>query len=236
MSDSASLEPGDEPAHLLVVDDDARIRTQLKRYLELQGFRASAAEDAAKASALMEALDFDLIVLDVMMPGEDGFAFTRRLRQTSQVPILLLTARGLPEDRIEGLRLGADDYLPKPFEPEELALRVHAILQRARAPARRRDGAVTFGPFRFDPQRAELTCEGRGVRITEGEALLLGVLAAAHGEAVGREALLKSMNAETDRAVDVQVARLRRKIEPDPKDPRYLQTVRGVGYRLLVDP
>ena len=234
---SADPAPGEEePAHLLVVDDDERIRTQLTRYLQMQGFRASAAEDAAKAAQLMDAIDFDLIVLDVMMPGEDGFSFTRRLRETSKVPIVLLTARGMPEDRIEGLRLGADDYLPKPFEPEELALRIAAILQRVRSDGAVKGGPVQFGPFHFDPARKELSCDGKLMRITEGEALLLTILAATPGEPVGREILLSTMNAETDRAVDVQMARLRRKLEPDAKVPRYVQTVRGVGYRLLVDP
>jgi two-component system phosphate regulon response regulator OmpR len=224
--------------HLLVVDDDDRIRDLLKEYLARAGFRVTAAAGAAAARRLMETLDFDLAVLDVMMPGEDGFSFTRWLREAggaaARTPVLMLTARGLAEDRIEGLKLGADDYLPKPFEPEELLLRIEAILRRANGrPAA--GGAVSLGRCSFDPARGELVCDGEPVRVTEAEVSLLRRLARTPHEPVDRLELAHDAVDPSGRAVDVQVTRLRRKIEADPKAPRYLQTVRGVGYRLAPD-
>jgi len=232
-----NADPGRRERHLLVVDDDDRIRDLLKAYLTRAGFRVSAARDGAAARRLLEALDFDLAVFDVMMPGEDGLALTRWLRGRAgppgRTPVLMLTARGLPEDRIEGLKLGADDYLPKPFEPEELVLRIEAILRRGAAP---RPGAhVTLGRSRFDPARGELVTDGVAVRLTEAEVALLRRLARAPHEAVERLELARETADPSGRAVDVQVTRLRRKIEADPKAPRYLQTVRGVGYMLAPD-
>jgi len=222
--------------HLLVVDDDDRIRDLLREYLARAGFRVTTAPDAAKAARLMETLDFDLIVLDVMMPGEDGFSFTKRLRARSgdQTPVLLLTARGDSEDRIEGLSLGADDYLAKPFEPQELLLRIEAILRRA---GRKADTPKTLslGACAFDADRGELTRDGDPIRLTEAEIELLRRLAKAANAPVDRLELARGTADATGRAVDVQVTRLRRKIEHDPKNPRYLQTVRGVGYRLAPD-
>ena len=222
--------------HLLVVDDDNRIRDLLREYLARAGFRVTTAPDAAKAARLMETLDFDLIVLDVMMPGEDGFSFTKRLRARSgdQTPVLLLTARGASEDRIEGLSLGADDYLAKPFEPQELLLRIEAILRRT---GPRDDGPKTLslGACAFDADRGELTRDGDPIRLTEAEIELLRRLARAANTPVDRLELARGTTDATGRAVDVQVTRLRRKIEDDPKNPRYLQTVRGIGYRLAPD-
>jgi two-component system phosphate regulon response regulator OmpR len=222
--------------HLLVVDDDNRIRDLLREYLARAGFRVTTAPDAAKAARLMETLDFDLIVLDVMMPGEDGFSFTKRLRARSgdQTPVLLLTARGGSEDRIEGLSLGADDYLAKPFEPQELLLRIEAILRRT---GRKADTPKTLslGACAFDADRGELTRDGDPIRLTEAEIELLRRLAKAANAPVDRLELARGTADATGRAVDVQVTRLRRKIEDDPKNPRYLQTVRGVGYRLAPD-
>jgi len=222
--------------HLLVVDDDNRIRDLLREYLARAGFRVTTAPDAAKATRLMETLDFDLIVLDVMMPGEDGFSFTKRLRARSgdQTPVLLLTARGDSEDRIQGLSLGADDYLAKPFEPQELLLRIEAILRRA---GRKADGprTLSLGACEFDADRGELTRDGDPIRLTEAEIELLRRLAKAANAPVDRLELARGTADATGRAVDVQVTRLRRKIEDDPKNPRYLQTVRGVGYRLAPD-
>jgi two-component system phosphate regulon response regulator OmpR len=224
--------------HLLIVDDDDRIRELLKEYLARAGFRVTTAAGGAPARKLMESLDFDLAVFDVMMPGEDGFSLTRWLRDqggpVGKTPVLMLTARGQPEDRIEGLKLGADDYLAKPFEPEELVLRIEAILRRG-ADRPTLDGPLLLGRCRFDPDRGELTCDGEQVRLTEAEVALLRRLARTPHDAVDRLELAHDTVDPSGRAVDVQVTRLRRKIEEDPKTPRYLQTVRGVGYRLAPD-
>ena len=224
--------------HLLVVDDDDRIRTLLKEFLSRAGFRVSAAADAAHADRLTGAMDFDLLVLDVMMPGEDGFSFTRRLRakggEAGKTPILMLTARDQTGDRIEGLTHGADDYLAKPFEPRELLLRIEAILRRT-APKPSGPRALSLGACAFEPERGELTRDGEPIRLTEAEVALLRRLAKAAHTAVDRLELARDTVDATGRAVDVQVPRLRRKIEPDPKNPRYLQTVRGIGYRLAPD-
>jgi two-component system phosphate regulon response regulator OmpR len=183
----------------------------------------------------MAAFDFDLLILDVMMPQEDGFSLAESVRRTSSVPIILLTARGMPEDRIKGLALGADDYVPKPFEPEELALRINAILRRAAMRSAEAPETVRFGPYVFNLARGDLTRDGAGVRLTEAEASLLRVLASRGGEPITREDLAKRAKAGLERSVDVQVTRLRRKIEADPRVPVFLQTVRGIGYRLAVD-
>jgi two-component system phosphate regulon response regulator OmpR len=223
--------------HLLVVDDDDRIRGLVKEYLARQGFRITTAHDAAAAWRLMEMLDFDLAVVDVMMPGEDGLSFTRRLRTdggaNAQVPVLMLTARGEADARIEGLSVGADDYLAKPFEPQELLLRIEAILRRAapRSDTRR----LSLGRCAFDVARGQLECDGEPVRLTEAETQLLRQLARAPHQPIDRLELSAGDADGTGRAVDVQVTRLRRKIEPDPRAPRYLQTVRGIGYMLAPD-
>ena len=220
--------------HLLVVDDDDRIRDLLRRYLAREGLRVTTAADAAAARRLVETLDFDLVVVDVMMPGEDGFSLTRWLRKRGPTPVLILTARGLPDDRIEGLSLGADDYLPKPFEPQELLLRIEAILRRA-GPKPSGPRKVRLGDYAFDLDRGELSRDGGLVRLTEAEAQLLRTLAQNAHAAVDRLALASDGADAGARAVDVQVTRLRRKLEADPKNPRYLQTVRGVGYMLAPD-
>lgn len=222
--------------HILVVDDDDRIRTLLTRFLRERGFRVSAAPDAAKALAMLRSLAFDLLILDVMMPGMDGFELTSEVRKNHDCPILLLTARGEPEDRIKGLSLGADDYLAKPFEPEELILRVQAILRRV-MPRKQAARRVRFGDWVFDIEAGQLTRGEARVRLTGGEAALLGALAQSAGEAVDRLALSeRAAGGAGERAVDVQMTRLRRKIEDDPKDPVFLQTVRGEGYKLVADP
>ena len=224
--------------HILVVDDDDRLRKLIKEFLSRAGFRVTAAADAAGADRLFGALDFDLMVLDVMMPGEDGYAFTKRLRskggESGRTPILMLTARDQTADRIEGLSSGVDDYLGKPFEPQELLLRIEAILRRSAA---RPVGpkALVFGRCSFESDRGELTCDGEVIRLTEAEVTLLRRLARSAHEPVDRLELARDTTDATGRAVDVQVTRLRRKIEPDPKNPRYLQTVRGIGYRLAPD-
>ena len=225
----------DRPPHLLLVDDDDRIRELLKRYLSQAGARVSAAHDAASARSLLASMDFDLLILDVMMPVEDGFSLAESVRKTSRVPIVLLTARGMPEDRIRGLSIGADDYVPKPFEPAELALRINAILRRTIAARGETPELVTFGPFTFNSARGELSRDNAAVRLTEAEVALLRILAARPGEVVSREDLAKRTGAGLERSVDVQVTRLRRKVEADPRAPVFLQTVRGVGYRLAAD-
>jgi len=222
--------PEDNAPHILVVDDDSRIRDLLARYLQDHGFRVTTAIDAATARATMRSLAFDLLILDVMMPHESGLEFARSLRQDSQVPILMLTARAEPEQRIEGLEVGVDDYLAKPFEPRELLLRVSNVLRRgATAPA---SGEVRMGNFVFHIARGELKLDGETVRLTERERDLMRYFAQRPGVPVSRQELAKDANSDGERAVDVQINRLRRKIEKDPGNPVYLQTVRGKGYIL----
>jgi two-component system phosphate regulon response regulator OmpR len=219
------------PAHILVVDDDARLRDLLQRYLVKEGYLVTVAGDAEEAKDRLRSLAFDLVVLDVMLPGQDGVAFTGELRRDSELPILLLTARGEPEHRISGLEAGADDYLSKPFEPRELLLRIGTILRRVQAS--RTDDTVRFGPFAFNRATGELKRDDQAVHLTSGEIALLQVLAAKPGKAVSRAELGEQGRvAGSDRAVDVQMARLRRKIEDDPRQPRYLLTARGSGYVL----
>lgn len=226
--------PGDDAPHVLIVDDDRRIRELLKRYLNENGFRVTVAEHAAEARARLEGLAFDLIVLDVMMPGENGFEFASAVRRTSNVPILMLTARGDASDRIDGLERGVDDYLAKPFEPRELLLRVGTILRRARsAGGGATSGALSFGGCDFNPQRGELRRDGQLVRLTTREVQLLRILAAHPGQTISRLDLCENEAAE--RSIDVQINRLRRKVEDDPRNPLYLQTVRGEGYVLMPD-
>jgi two-component system phosphate regulon response regulator OmpR len=219
--------------HLLVVDDDDRLRSLLKEYLTRAGFRVTTARDAAAARRLLDSLAFDLLVLDVMMPGEDGFSLTRWVRGRSLTPILILTARGLAGDRIEGLTLGADDYLGKPFDPQELLLRIEAILRRAGAPAA--TSRLSLGAYAFDLERGQLLEGETPIRLTEGETKLLKRLAQSAHMPIDRIELMDEGDDGVGRAVDVQVTRLRRKIEPDPQAPRYLQTVRGIGYMLTPD-
>ncbi|KAF0138017.1 MAG: two-component system OmpR family phosphate regulon response regulator OmpR [Xanthobacteraceae bacterium] len=226
-------------AHLLIVDDDERIRGLLQKFLVRNGFLVSVARDASQARRILGGLEFDLIVLDVMMPGEDGVSLTRDLRKRMATPILLLTARGEAANRIEGLEAGADDYLVKPFEPKELLLRINAILRRvpsvkAAEPVRQ---FLHLGAVRYDLDRGEMWRGQAPVRLTATEAALMRVFAAAPGVAISREKLVADQgeDAAQERAVDVQITRLRRKIEDDPKTPRYLQTVRGEGYMLQPD-
>jgi two-component system, OmpR family, phosphate regulon response regulator OmpR len=236
MSAEPEIDDVEKPVHhLLIVDDDTRIRTLLQRYLSENGYRVTSAKDAADARQLMASLDFDFIVLDVMMPGEDGFALTKAIRETSRVPILLLTARGETGDRIQGLERGADDYLAKPFEPRELLLRIATILRRAGTPVENVRQVIQLGTCRFDPDRGELTRDGKPVKLTSAELQLMRVLAANPGQNFSRSDLSQRMGAVLERTVDVQITRLRRKIENDPKLPLYLQTVRGVGYVLMPD-
>lgn len=222
--------PDDSAPHILVVDDDSRIRDLLARYLHDHGFRVTTAVDAESARATMRSLAFDLLILDVMMPKESGIDFAKALREESQVPILMLTARAEPEQRIEGLETGVDDYLSKPFDPRELLLRVGNVLRRGRtAPAA---SEIRMGDFIFHVSRGELQRDGETVRLTERERDLLRYFAQRSGTPVSRHELAKSADPGGERAVDVQINRLRRKIENDPANPVYLQTVRGKGYIL----
>lgn len=225
----------DDAAHLLIVDDDTRIRTLLKRYLGEHGYRVSTASDAAEARRKLEGLDFDLLVLDVMMPGEDGIALTESLKALRPVPVLLLTARAEADSRIAGLEAGADDYLAKPFEPRELLLRISNILRYNRAPEAPVIEQVMFGPFTFSLARKELKKGSEPIRLTDREQDIMTTLAAKAGETVARQDLVSDSSEINERTIDVQINRLRRKIETDPANPIYLQTVRGIGYRLSRD-
>ncbi|PHR55097.1 MAG: DNA-binding response regulator [Robiginitomaculum sp.] len=220
--------------HLLVVDDDDRIRELLKKFLLRNDFRVSTAANAHDARRLMNGLAFDLLILDVMMPGEDGFALTKSLREIDNVPIILLTARGDAQDRIKGLSLGADDYLSKPFEPEELILRIKSILKRQST--RPRTHKLKFGSWVFDLNTTVLLKGTERIHLTTGEIALLTTLARRVGTPVSREALAAQISAKSERAVDVQITRLRRKLEDDPSQPEFLLTVRNRGYRLQAEP
>jgi two-component system phosphate regulon response regulator OmpR len=232
---SARLAPlADDAPHLLVVDDDRRIRDLLSRFLHGEGYRVTTADTAAEARAKLDGLRFDLLILDVMMPGETGFDLAKSIRTSSAVPILMLTARAEKESRIAGLELGADDYLAKPFEPRELSLRIANILKRASPPPSPAAESVRFGPFVLHIGRGELRRGEEVVHLTDRERDMLRMLAAAPGETVTRLALAGDGASPGERAVDVQVNRLRRKIEADPANPLFVQTVRGIGYRLVV--
>ena len=228
-------------AHLLVVDDDERIRSLLRKFLMRHGFLVSTARDAAHARRVLAGLEFDLIVLDVMMPGEDGMELTRSLRETLQTPILLLTAKGETDNRIEGLEAGADDYLPKHFEPKELLLRINAILRRMpdTSAADAAPKVLSLGVIRYDMERGEMWQGDELVRLTATEVHLMKIFSAQPGIALSRAKLVEELGRDRgqaqERAVDVQITRLRRKIESDPKQPQYLQTVRGAGYMLAPD-
>jgi len=228
-------------AHLLIVDDDERIRDLLKKFLMRHGFLVTSARDAAHARRVLMGLEFDLIVMDVMMPGEDGISLTHSLRETMSTPILLLTARGETENRIAGLEAGADDYLAKPFEPKELLLRINAILRRMpdTPVADTVPKILHLGAIRYDIERGEMWQGDALVRLTATESQLMKIFSAFPGEPVTRNKLVEDLGRDRgqaqERAVDVQITRLRRKIEPNPKQPRYLQTVRGAGYMLAPD-
>ncbi len=226
--------PPDDAPHVLIVDDDQRIRDLLTRYLVENGFRVTPAADSIAARAAMRGLRFDLVILDVMMPGESGLDLARYLKSTSPVPICMLTARSEPEDRIEGLEAGVDDYLPKPFEPRELVLRVKNILRRGQAPQTNHD-EIRMGDFTFYIARGELKRGEESIKLTERERDLLRLFAQRPGMAIARHELASDDSTGSERAIDVQINRLRRKIEVDPSNPVYLQTVRSKGYILYAD-
>lgn len=241
MSDTAAGEnpqragqaiPDEDAPHILVIDDDRRIRELLKRYLADHGYRVTTAESAPDARAKLAGLAFDLLVVDVMMPGESGVELTASLRRSSSVPILMLTARGETEDRIKGLESGADDYLGKPFEPRELLLRIGTILRRSMGPGGRNE-EIALGDCRFNVTRGELRRGEELIRLTTREVQLMRIFSTHPGQTLSRLDLCDDEAAE--RSIDVQINRLRRKIETDPRNPTYLQTVRGEGYVLMPD-
>ena len=231
-----AAKPADDAPHLLVVDDDRRIRDLLSRFLAGEGYRVTTADNAKDARAKLTGLSFDLLILDVMMPGETGFELARSIRGHSSVPILMLTARDGAESRIEGLQIGADDYLSKPFEPRELSLRIANILKRAQPAVAPPVESVRFGPVVYPLARGELRKGDDVIRLTDREREMLRILTATPGETVSRMALAGNGDQTSERAVDVQVNRLRRKIETNPANPLFVQTVRGIGYRLVSAP
>ncbi|KKX29511.1 response regulator [Rhizobium sp. LC145] len=225
----------DDAPHLLVVDDDTRIRDLLHRYLMEQGFRVPVAADAAEARRKLDGLSFDLIILDVMMPGESGLSLTEDLYRNKTIPVILLTARAEAESRIAGLEAGADDYLPKPFDPRELVLRINNILRRNASPDTPKIEQVMFGPFTFSILRKELRRAAETIRLTDREQEIMLLFALRAGDTIPRHELIGNDADVGERTIDVQINRLRRKIEDDPANPVYLQTVRGIGYRLSID-
>ena len=228
--------PMDDAVHILIIDDDTRIRTLLTQYLSQNGYRVTAAHDAADARRKMEGMTFDLLVLDVMMPGENGIALARSIRSEDRdVPILMLTALSETEQRIEGLGAGADDYLPKPFDPRELLLRIGNIVRRRTPEDPAKISQIVFGPFIFSIGERELKRNGEVVRLTDRERDILARFAVEPGETVARHDLVEGSGDVGERTIDVQINRLRRKLEADPANPRYLQTVRGIGYRLSIE-
>lgn len=226
----------DDAPHLLLVDDDRRIRDLLSRFLSGEGYRVTSALSAQDARAKLVGLHFDLLILDVMMPGETGFDLARFIRQSSTVPIIMLTARHEAESRIEGLQIGADDYVAKPFEPRELSLRIANILKRATPAADVTPDTISFGPYVYHLDRGELRQGEEIIHLTDRERDMLRVLTLAAGATVPRGDLTSGGANANERAVDVQINRLRRKIERDPANPRFLQAVRGIGYRLVASP
>ncbi|RUY84370.1 response regulator [Mesorhizobium sp. M7A.F.Ca.CA.001.10.2.1] len=227
--------PDDDAPHLLVVDDDTRIRNLLKQYLTENGFRVTVAGNAGEARRKLAGLDFDLLVLDVMMPGETGVDLTKSLRAEKNVPILMLTALSETDSRISGLEAGADDYLPKPFDPRELILRINNILRRGGPATTPKVEQLVLGPYTFQIARRELKRGGEALKLTDREQEILAIFAARAGETIPRHELVGDDSEVGERTIDVQINRLRRKIERDPSNPVWLQTVRGIGYRLSVE-
>jgi two-component system, OmpR family, phosphate regulon response regulator OmpR len=225
----------DDAPHLLIVDDDRRIRELLQKFLNGKGFRVTVAADAAEARRKLEGLDFDLLVLDVMMPGENGIALTGALREIRNIPVILLTALSEAESRVAGLEAGADDYLVKPFDPRELVLRINNILKRSANPARPKIDQLIFGPFNFSLVKRELRKGASLIGLTGREQEIMMIFAANAGQTIARHELAGNGVDVGERTIDVQINRLRRKIEDDPANPIWLQTVRGIGYKLCLD-
>jgi two-component system, OmpR family, phosphate regulon response regulator OmpR len=234
-ADADKIQLDDDAAHLLVVDDDTRIRSLLSQYLTERGFRVTVAANAAEARRKLDGLDFDLLVLDVMMAGESGVELTKSLRETKDVPILMLTALSETDMRIKGLEAGADDYISKPFDPRELILRINSILRRGGVPAKPKLEQIIFGGFSFNILKRELKRGAEIIRLTDREQEIMTAFAERAGETVPRHELVGNESDIGERTIDVQINRLRRKIEFDPANPVYLQTVRGIGYKLSIE-
>jgi len=235
MPDTQPKAISDDAPHLLVIDDDTRIRSLLSQFLQQHGFRVTVASEAQDARRKLEGLDFDLLIVDVMMPGESGIALTRSLRESKNVPILMLTALSETANRIDGLEAGADDYLPKPFDPRELLLRINAILRRGATPSQAKIEQIVFGPYTFFIPRRELKKAGETIHLTDREQEIMAIFAEHVGETIPRHELAGGEGEVGERTIDVQINRLRRKIEDDPANPVWLQTVRGIGYRLSIE-
>lgn len=233
--DRAAQAPDDDAPHLLVIDDDTRIRNLLKQYLSSNGFRVTVAGNSQEARRKLAGLDFDLLIVDVMMPGESGIDLTKALREKAEVPILMLTALSETDSRIAGLEAGADDYLPKPFDPRELILRINNILRRGGPAPQPKVEQVVFGPYTFQIARRELKKGGELLKLTDREQDILAIFAQRAGETIPRHELVAGDSEVGERTIDVQINRLRRKIERDPANPVWLQTVRGIGYKLSVE-
>ena len=233
--DQPACAPDDDAFHLLVVDDDTRIRNLLRQFLSENGFRVTVAGTAAEARRKLAGLYFDLLVLDVMMPGESGVELTKSLRAERNVPILMLTALSETDNRITGLEAGADDYLPKPFDPRELILRVNNILRRGGPASTPKVEQLVFGPYTFQIAKRELKRGSEVLKLTDREQEILAIFAERAGETIPRHELVGEDSEVGERTIDVQINRLRRKIERDPSNPVWLQTVRGIGYRLSVE-
>ena len=222
--------------HILVIDDDERLRDLLRRFLEESGFRVTDAGNATEARQILSGIVFDLLIIDIMMPGETGLEFLQELRRQDNVPALFLTAMSETEHRIEGLETGADDYMSKPFEPRELVLRIKRILERKATVSQEPDALINFGPFTFDPATSTLTRSGERIHITTAEQQLLTSFANAPDTVLSRDDLSNAVEGRMEgRSIDVAVARLRRKLEPDPRHPVFLQTVRNRGWLLRTD-
>ncbi|UXN02997.1 MULTISPECIES: response regulator [unclassified Bartonella] len=235
MTDKQDYSIADNAPHILVVDDDTRIRSLLSQFLQKNGFRVSMAALADEARRKLAGLDFDLLIVDVMMPGETGISLTRSLRETKDVPILMLTALAETDARIDGLEAGADDYLPKPFDPRELLLRINAILRRGNQTSQPTIEQIVFGPYTFSIPRRELKKAGEIIHLTDREQEIMVIFASRVGETIPRQELAAGEGEVGERTIDVQINRLRRKVENDPANPVWLQTVRGIGYKLAVE-
>lgn len=225
----------DDAPHLLVIEDDTRIRNLLFQFLIKNGFRVSVSANANEARKLLASLDFDLLIVDVMMPGENGISLTYSLRQTKDVPILMLTALSETDNRIRGLEAGADDYLAKPFDPRELLLRINAILRRGFPLSQPKIEQIVFGPYIFSISRRELKRGGEIIKLTDKEQKMMVIFAENVGDIIPRHQFAIDDNSISERAIDVQINRLRRKIEKNPALPIWLQTVRGIGYKLSIE-
>jgi two-component system phosphate regulon response regulator OmpR len=220
--------------HILIIDDDEKIRDLLKQYLKNNNFFVSTAINASDAEEKLKIIKFDLAIIDIMMPGKDGLQLTKEIREKIDLPIILLTAKGEPEDRVRGLELGAEDYLPKPFEPKELLLRIKNVIKRIKK-NKHVITSIKIGKALVNIKKMEIQKEKKIIKINASEKILLENMISSAGKIFSREEISKITNLTQERSIDVLVTRLRQKIEPDPKNPKYLQTVRGTGYVLWLD-